>query len=33
MFGKIVPLTDEEFKKSNTKEKSTEKSSEKDVSK
>jgi hypothetical protein len=33
MFGKIVPLTDEEFKKSNTKDKSTERSSEKDVSK
>ena len=33
MFGKIVPLTDEEFKKSSPKEKSTEKSSEKDASK
>lgn len=33
MFGKIVPLTDEEFKKSNSKEKAAEKPSEKDANK
>lgn len=33
MFGRIVPLTDEEFKKSNSKEKAAEKPSEKDANK